>query len=584
MRNKLICWILLLTLTLSCCLGAQAEDGSRLTEIIKAGEALLFQTDNVTLKGEASFTLDGEDPFKKAEAEYVQDGTFSYWRLKLLTPWPEGERLTGFTVIANDRKIYAMEDFHPGVYRMGDDEPQNTLLRKSPFLTQLMDLAGFIAPEWEKTLSGKLQTGEDGTVSLQLTKADVPESLNSLMNLGAQLMIRRLFQIDYDRMSGYEHTHMADFTTVTQAILGSTVRFTLQEAQLKVRLDDKGRIAEAAGTVKADFETYNDGTHTLAFTFSGEAGEYGASKVESFDPAAYGVTEYAEGPGDIYIPVDTEYQGETFEYEEFVSTLFRDWEPAPRDDSAVSLPVDESAFSARWLKIRQAEQALLDRYGIRPEMLTFFSRKVTEEDGSLTLSLTGMNDFCVALGTYTAEVTADGVKTAWSHDGEKADSDAFTAPVWGIAQLEKMLEITKRDHEVTSFYTEAVRIARESDSNYEMPFDSLCEYVEENLNPEIIRSRCRYTLEELAEIGRQTVTLTFGLTDAQKDMLWAEDDYPEYHFMEKDGRLIYQAWMNLMQEPYPAWTEHDGMYEVLINAENGQIEDLIYDAGLNGNG
>ena len=80
------------------------------------------------------------------------------------------------------------------------------------------------------------------------------------------------------------------------------------------------------------------------------------------------------------------------------------------------------------------------------------------------------------------------------------------------------------------------------------------------------------------------MTLTFGLTDAQKDMLWAEDDYPEYHFMEKDGRLIYQAWMNLMQEPYPAWTEHDGMYEVLINAENGQIEDLIYDAGLNGNG
>ena len=46
MRNKLICWILLLTLTLSCCLRAQAEDGSRLTEIIKAGEALLFQTDN----------------------------------------------------------------------------------------------------------------------------------------------------------------------------------------------------------------------------------------------------------------------------------------------------------------------------------------------------------------------------------------------------------------------------------------------------------------------------------------------------------------------------------------------------------
>ena len=30
--------------------------------------------------------------------------------------------------------------------------------------------------------------------------------------------------------------------------------------------------------------------------------------------------------------------------------------------------------------------------------------------------------------------------------------------------------------------------------------------------------------------------------------------------------------------------KEDGLYEVLINAESGQIEDIIYDSGLNGNG
>lgn len=585
MKRRLICGILLLTLVLSCCLGAQAEDGSLLLRIVNAGETLLFHTDNVTLTGEASFSMDGEEPFKRAETEYVQARTYSYWRLKLLTPWPDGEKQTGFTVIANDRKIYAMEDYHPGVYRTGYDEPQMTILRNSRALTQLVSLAKGVAPEWEKTLTEQLTAGEDGTVVLKLTRADIPASVNSLLNLGAQLAARRLFQVDYDRMSGYELAHMEDFTTVTQGILAATIRFTVQEAELKVRLDSLGRVAEASGSVKAEFETYNDGVHTLEVTFSGEAGQYGESKVDGFDPEAWGVTLQPDETVEVYVPVEGEYPGETVEYGDVEpSALFKDWEPAKRDPSAVSLPLDESAFSERYLKIRQAEQALRERYGVTPEMQTFFSRKVTEEDGVLTLSLTGMNDYFQALGTYTAEVTAEGVKTAWSHDGENADSDAFTAPVWGAAQLEKMLEITKRTHEVTSFYDEAARIAREADPDFEMPLDSLEEYIMEYLDQDTIRSRCRYTLDELIEIGRQGAALAYGLTEEQKNMFWSEDDYPEFHFEDKDGKLIYQAWMSLGQQPYPAWTERDGIYEVLVNAENGQIEDIIYDSSLNGNG
>ena len=570
MKRRAIAWIAALTL-LVCCLSAGAEAEGQLSGLMEAGKKLLLETDNVTMEGYAEFSLDGEKPFKKAEATYVQDGTSSLWRLRLLTPRYFGEQVTGFTVIANGRKVYVMEDYHPGLYRMGDDAEQQSVIRKSPALEQLLALGKVLAPGLEAALGTAVSGEDDGrTTVIQLKQGDIPEAVNSLANLGAQFLVRRLFGLDYDRMSGYEEAYLEDFAAVSSALLACTTHFTLTEVNLRAVQDEQGRLILATGSLKADRETRNDGIHSLSIGFSGEAGKYGESEVKDFDPEDYGVTLME----DAYFPPA----------ELSVRSLLEGWEPAPRSGESVELPLTPAALSERYQRIRKAQEALEARYGLRQEMLTFFSRSVKEDSDGLTLSYTGMNDFCTALGTYTAKVTAEGVETSWSHDGENADSAEFDAPVWGIGQLEKMLEIAKRDREVISFYNQAAEIARKADPAYEMPFDPLFVFNESWMEGDEIRERCRYAVGELTEIGRQAIGLVYGLSDQEQGKLIADTDLPENHFMRQGDRLIYQAWFSLTQAPYPAWTERDGLYEVLIDAESGQIEDIIYDSGLNGNG
>ena len=572
-------------LLLILCTGAGAEsDGEILTGLLEAGERLMFETNNVTIEGTASFALDGYT-FKKAEATYVQDGTNSLWRLKLLTPWPDGERVTGFTVIANGQRVFVMEDYHPGLYRTGTDDEQDTLVQRSRLLEQLIAMAKAIAPEAERAMGEHLQTeGEGQTAVIQLKGEETPETAQVLMNLGAQLAARRLFRTDYDWMREYGDAYLEDFTTITSGILATTDNFRAEEISLRISRDGDGRITAVTGRLELDLENRNEGHHRLSIEFGGEAGKYGESEVKTFDPEVYGVTLQGTDYG-LYSPEGNEgIEGDGPEEGEFESTLFQDWTPGEKPEDAVTLPIDESAFSETYQRIRQAEQALADRYGLQAEMLTFFSRKVTEEEQGVRLTLTGMNDYCQALGTYTAVVTDGGVETAWSHDGENAEGEGFSSPVWGIRQLEEMLVITKRDREVVSFYNEAVRIAAEADPDYETPFDDLLVFNDSMLEPEVIRAGCRYTIEELGEIGRQAVRIACGLTEEQAGMLLFEDDMPEIHFLERDGRLVYMAWLYLGQRPFPTWTEKDGIYEVLIDAENGSILDIIYDASLNGNG
>ena len=95
---------------------------------------LLFQTNNVTLNGQAEFLLDGER-FKTAELRYIQDYTNSLYQLNLHTPRRNGsqspDRESGYTIIANGEKVYVMEVIYPGVYKTGTTYAQSTILRKS---------------------------------------------------------------------------------------------------------------------------------------------------------------------------------------------------------------------------------------------------------------------------------------------------------------------------------------------------------------------------------------------------------------------------------------------------------------------
>lgn len=259
--------------------------------------SLLFETNNVTLTGHAEFSLDGER-FKTADALYIQDGSNSLWQWKLLTPRPDGpEREGGYTVIANGGTVYVMEAFYPGVYKTGTTEESFTILRESVQLSLLGELIRILADQSEDLLGKdavQIRSDETGmTVRLQTGK-DVPEIVNTALNMAVQFVAKRYFDTDYDFVSERFMGTMGNYLTVTQGILGSTYYLSLKQADITLKRDAGGDFESAEGNVSFELNTANDGIRILDISFRLDVSDRGGSKVKIFNPADYGV-KLAEG-------------------------------------------------------------------------------------------------------------------------------------------------------------------------------------------------------------------------------------------------------------------------------------------------
>ena len=87
------------------------------------------------------------------------------------------------------------------------------------------------------------------------------------------------------------------------------------------------------------------------------------------------------------------------------------------------------------------------------------------------------------------------------------------------------------------------------------------------------------------EAGKKVVKEKYGLTEQQMKVIEVLQEEPASFFEIRDGKLLFQVWLNLIQNPFTTeWTDKDGTYEVIFDAETGEIRDVIYDSGLNGNG
>ena len=280
-------------LALSVC--AAAETPAR--QVYDTVFRLLSDTENVTLTGHAEFSLDGKR-FKTADALYIQDGTRSLWQWDLLTPRADGsERKGGYTVIANGERVYVMEAFYPGVYRTGTTAESSTILRRSVHLNLLSDLLRILADQSGELLGENvLQTeSEEGGLTVRLQAGnDVPEMVNTALNLAVQFAAKRYFETDYDFISERYMIPMENYITVTQAILGSTYYMALQQADVTVKLDPDGNLRSADGALSLELSTGCDGIAALDISFNLEVSDLGESRVAPFDPADYGV-ELAEG-------------------------------------------------------------------------------------------------------------------------------------------------------------------------------------------------------------------------------------------------------------------------------------------------
>ncbi len=302
--KKLIAAVLSVILLLGSAAGAMAEQPVNL--FYDAAMELLFEANNISLEGEAEFTLDGER-FKTAKIRYVQDYDNSLLRLDLLTPRRDGtgrpDRESGYTVIANGENVYVIETFYPGVYKTGSTFSQSTILRKTVQMNLMTELVRVLAEQADTLLGEKAitvlpedQGGKDLRIELD---ENVPDLVNTALNLFYQFVARRYFDTDYDHVSERDMEPMENYLTVTQGILNATKSLSLKKADLTLKRDHAGLLEAAKGDFSLNLNTGKDGIRQLNSTFYLNVFDRDGSHVEKFDPEKYGVVR-SGGPEDPY--------------------------------------------------------------------------------------------------------------------------------------------------------------------------------------------------------------------------------------------------------------------------------------------
>lgn len=297
LRSKLTLFAIMVILCVSIAAAGLADE--TLSELWDSGCDLLFHTDNVTLDGEAFFSMDGEH-FKTARLHYVQDGYRSLYDWKLFTPTDDegGEMESGWTIIADDEgEYYLMEVYYPGTYRNGSDNRQNTLLRRSVELDAVADLAGAVVKQIALPAGTVTVTEADGekTVHIVLTAEQIPDLALSAVNLGAGFLADRWYAYGYDRSKEWDDSmDFEGYVTVTEALTDGTVRWTLRDADVEFTLDTQNRLTGVNGSL-CMLSTFWDGVvRAVEVQMNLSVTAYGESGVKRFDPAEYNVVRTSE--------------------------------------------------------------------------------------------------------------------------------------------------------------------------------------------------------------------------------------------------------------------------------------------------
>ena len=290
--------LVLLALVLLCT--AVCAETSAL-KLYDAAVELLTDTGNVTLTGNAAFSLDGKQ-FKTVETTYVQDGLDSKWVLDLASPRADGSlKKNGFTVVANNRYKYAVEVYDPSVCKIAECDPQPAILRSSVALTQLTSLGRAIVEQMPEWSANEISNLGDGKMSIHIQKEQIPGSVSELLSLGVLMAVQRTLYIEDDSVATPPYPDevptfedYAAGTTPTRAIINYTEKYELTALNAEISLDENGRYTEVSGEAHFVLHTFQDGDHEMDITFSGKAFDYGNSTVSAFDPAEYG-TAFSDG-------------------------------------------------------------------------------------------------------------------------------------------------------------------------------------------------------------------------------------------------------------------------------------------------
>lgn len=235
-------------------------------------------------------------------------------------------------------------------------------------------------------------------------------------------------------------------------------------------------------------------------------------------------------------------------------------------------------FSPRYEASKLANAALLNQYGIDEKLMTLFYRETTQgEDGSATVTYTPV-EASARLGVYTVTVKDGKARALWSHDGADT-SGGLQAAAWGKEQVEMLV----------TDYTTVMRYLMDSgaaptpgpDAPAATPPRSEEEYqTAVAQNKEKVLSAAKIALDEAQEKALLALVGEYGLTGEQEALLQIYEGEETYRLEE--GRPTVSFYYYLTQGD--AWMEKDGIYVVKVNLVTGEIEDILYDSALAGNG
>ena len=230
-------------------------------------------------------------------------------------------------------------------------------------------------------------------------------------------------------------------------------------------------------------------------------------------------------------------------------------------------------FSPRYEASKLANEAMLNKYGITDKMMTVFYRETTQtNDGNIKVTYTSQE--VSRLGVYTVTVKNGKAEAVWSHDGEDT-SGGLEAKAWGKEQAEMLV----------TDYSAVMRYLQSNPGNLPKPADTSFLSMEEHekavlKTKEKVQSAAKITLEQAKEIAVAALVGEYVLTDEQAALLQIFDGDETYAFIE--DRSIVSLYYHLTQSE--EWVEKDGIYVVIVNLETGEIEDILYDSALAGNG
>jgi len=234
-------------------------------------------------------------------------------------------------------------------------------------------------------------------------------------------------------------------------------------------------------------------------------------------------------------------------------------------------------FSPRYEAGKMANLAMQEQYGITDDLLSLFHRSVVEHpDGTATVTYAALGDGFPTeqMGDYTVEVKGGKAAVTWSNDGKNMVG-GLTAEAYGPEQL----------REISYNYAEAMaQLSQMGKLTQVEPVIDRAVETEEMRLAQIKKAEAlgKISLEEASCMALDALCQEYALTQAQRDKLIYEPDstYITWENDQPQAHLLFWLW----QGEGERFTEKDGQYWVTVDLTTGMINDILYDAGLAGNG